>query len=141
MVNEMDVFRSRVRHTFANQWNGFLGDFWYKNAREEVERLYNQKDEMIIEEDGAVRWKSNGNYLPDDCMEKLEYAPYDLRSKISREATKIKRDIQTQEFLEEYREQTKHHVYTEEELKEMRDAFGAGATVVDVFAGTIIHIL
>lgn len=140
MVNEMDVFMSRVRHTFANQWNGLLGDFWYKNAREEVERLYNQKDEMIIEEDGAVRWKSNGNYLPDDCMEKLEYAPYDLRSKISREVTKVKRDIQTQEFLEEYRREMQNHVYTEEELGEMRDAFDEGATVVDVFAGTVIHL-
>lgn len=130
-----------VRHTFANEWHGLLGDFWYKNAHEEVERLYNQKDEMTIEEDGAVRWKSNGNYLPDDCMEKLEYAPADLSNKISREATKAKREIQTKKFLEEYHEQMKHHVYTEEELKEMRDAFGAGATVVDVFAGTIIHIL
>lgn len=129
-----------VCHTFANEWNGLLGDFWYKNAREEVERLYNQKDEMIIEEDGAVHWKSNGNYLPDDCMEKLEYAPYDLRSKISREATKIKRDIQTKKFLEEYRKEMENHVYTEEELGEMRNAFGAGATVVNVFTGKRIRV-
>lgn len=129
-----------VPHTFANEWNGLLGDFWYRNATEEVNRLYNKKDDMIIEEDGAVRWKSNGNYLPDDCMEKLEYAPYDLSSKISREATKIKREKQTQEFLKEYRKEMENHKYTQEELGEMRNAFGAGATVVNVFANTVIHL-
>ena len=129
-----------VRHTFANEWHGLLGDFWYKHAHEEVERLYNQKDEMIIEEDGAVYWKSNGNYLPDDCVEKLEYAPADLSNKISREATKIKRDIQTEKFLKEYKQQMKDHIYTKEELGEMRNAFGEGATVVNVFAGTVIHL-
>lgn len=129
-----------VRHTFANQWNGLLGDFWYKNAREEVERLYNQKDNMIIEEDGAVRWKSSGNYLPDDCMEKLEYAPHEFRKQISREATKVKREEQDKKFIEKYCEQMKDHSYTEEELGEMRNAFGEGATVVDIFADTVIHL-
>lgn len=129
-----------VPHTFANEWNGLLGDFWYKHAREEVNRLYNQRDNMIIEDDGAVRWKSNNNYLPDDCMEKLEYAPNDLTSKISREATKIKREKQTQEFLKEYRKEMENHKYTQEELGEMRNAFGAGATVVNVFIGKRIKV-
>lgn len=129
-----------VPHTFANEWNGLLGDFWYKHAREEVERLYNQRDNMIIEDDGAVRWKSNGNYLPDDCMEKLEYAPSDLSSKISREATKIKREKQTQEFLKEYRKEMENHKYTQEELGEMRNAFGKGTTVVNVFTGRRIKV-
>lgn len=128
-----------IPHTFKNQWDGLLGDFWYKDARKEVERLYNERDNMIIEEDGAVRWKSNGNYLPDDCMEKLEYAPVDLSSKISREATKIKREIQDKESIEEYRKQMENHEYTAEELGEMRNAFGAGSTVVNVFTGDVIH--
>ena len=129
-----------IPHTFKNQWNGLLGDFWYKEARKEVERLYNERDNMIIEEDGAVRWISSGNYLPDDCMEKLEYAPVDFSSKISREATKIKRDKQQHEFIVEYRKQMENHEYTEEELGEMRNAFGAGATVINVFTGTVIHL-
>ena len=129
-----------IPHTFANQWNGLLGDFWYKNAREEVDRLYNQKDEMIIEEDGAVRWKSNGNYLPDDCMEKLKYASYDLSSKISREATKIKREKQNKKFIQEYRKQMENYVYTEEELEEMRNAFGEGAEVINILTGKKIKL-
>ena len=137
MINEMDIFMSRVRHTFDNQWNGLLGDFWYEYARKEVERLYNERDNMIIEEDGAVRWKSNGNYLPDDCMEKLEYAPYDLSSKISREATKIKREIQNKEFLEEYRKNPP--VLTQEDFYEMRAAFGKGVRVTNVITGEVIE--
>lgn len=129
-----------IPHTFKNQWDGLLGDFWYKESRKEVERLYNERDNMIIEEDGAVRWISSGNYLPDDCMEKLEYAPYDLRSKISREATKIKRDKQLHEFAEEYRKQKENYVYSEEELFEMRSAFGPGAVVMDLITGKKIRV-
>ena len=128
-----------VRHTFANQWNGLLGNFWYEESRKEVKKLYEQRDNMIIEDDGAVRWKSSGNYLPDDCMEKLEYAPYEFRKRISREATKIKREAQNKEFIKEYREQMKDHVYTEEELSEMRNAFGNG-TVYDVLADRVIDL-
>lgn len=129
-----------IPHTFANQWNGLLGDFWYKNAREEVSRLYDQRNDMIIEDDGAVRWKSNGNYLPDDCMEKLEYSPYDLSSKISREATKIKREKQNKKFIQEYRKQMENYVYTEEELGEMRNAFGEGAEVINILTGKKIKL-
>lgn len=128
-----------VRHTFANQWNGLLGNFWYKESRKEVQKLYDQRDNMIIEDDGAVCWKSSGNYLPDDCMEKLEYAPYEFSKRISREATKIKRNIQTEKFLEEYRKEMEHHVYTEEDLREMRNAFGSG-TVYDVLADRVIEL-
>ena len=128
-----------VRHTFANQWNGLLGYYWSEVAREEMKKLYDQRDNMIIEDDGAVRWKSSGNYLPDDCMEKLEYAPYEFSKQISREATKIKREEQDKKFIEEYREQMKDHVYTEEELGEMRNAFGSG-TVYDVLADRVIDL-
>ena len=128
-----------VRHTFANQWNGLLGYYWSEIAREEVQKLYDQRDNMIIEDDGAVCWKSSGNYLPDDCMEKFEYAPYEFRKQISREATKVKREEQDKKFIEEYREQMKYHVYTEDELSEMRNAFGSGK-VYDVLADKVIDL-
>ena len=60
---------------FEREINGSLGDFWKKNAEEEVKKAVAQADEKAtVDEDGAVRCKSNGRCLMDDFCEKLEYA-------------------------------------------------------------------
>ena len=84
------------------------------------------------EEDGAAKWKSSGNYLPADVVEKLTFAGADF---FSAEATAKKREAQTAEFLANYR-----HEVTEEERSEMRAAFGPGATVVDIISGKRIRL-
>ena len=89
-----------------------------------------QADEKAtVDEDGAVRWKSNGRCLMDDFCEKLEYAGYPF----SREATAKKRDAQNEESIAEYRRN--HRGLSGEALAEARSAFGEGATVVNILTG------
>ena len=122
---------------FQKEISGMLGDWWKKNAEKEVaEALEDVAENAIIEEDGAIRWISSGNYIPDDYCEKLEYGGYNF----SREATKIKSDIQLSKFAEEYRKSMENHVYSEEELYEMRSAFGEGTYVVDIITGKKIYL-
>lgn len=115
---------------FEREISGSLGDFWKKNAQEEVKKAVAQADkEAAVEEDGAIKWKSNGRYLMDDFCEKLEYAGYAF----SREATAKKRDAQNAESLAEYRRNSRG--LSGEELAEARAAFGEGATVVNILTG------
>lgn len=120
---------------FEMEWRGDLGEFWKKHAHEEAERLVAQRDEMIVEEDGAVKWVSSGNYLPADCVEKLVFGGADW---VDAEATARKRAAQNEAFLAEYR--ARKRVVSEEEKAEMRAAFGPGAKVVDVLSGEIVDL-
>ena len=122
-----------MKSRFMMELSGELGPYWVKSAREEVNKMQDQADtgEILKEEDGAVKWKRSGNYLPEDCVEKLSYTHFQF----SPEATKVKRDAQTERSLEAYREFMRDHNYSAEELYEMRAAFGEGTTVVDVLTG------
>ena len=120
---------------FQREVSGALGEFWKNNAIKEVEKAVRKADEdATVDADGAISWNCNGNYLMDDFCEKLEYAGYQF----SRTATAEKRDEQTRRFIEEYKKNQAEP--TEEELAEMRAAFGAGAKVVDVISGREIQL-
>ena len=119
---------------FAREWNGELGAFWQKNAQKEAARLLAQRDNIEVEEDGAAKWISSGNYLPSDVVEKLTFAGADF---FSIEATAAKREAQTAAFFENYR---RNHRTTEEERIEMAAAFGKGTTVVDIITGEKIKL-
>lgn len=115
---------------FEREINGSLGDFWKRNAEEEVKKAVAQAAEKAtVEADGAIRWKSSGRYLMDDFCEKLEYAGYPF----DREATAKKRDAQNKESLMEYRR--KYRGLSGEALAEARAAFGEGTVVVNVLTG------
>lgn len=49
-------------------------------------------------------------------------------------------DKVVEQFLAEYREARKNHTPSEEELFEMRAAFGEGSTVVDVITGQVYKV-
>ena len=120
---------------FKREISGALGDYWKKDAEERVERYVAQANEdATVDEDGAISWKCNGNYLMDDFCEIVEYARYNF----SRLATAQKRDKQNDEFIAEYRKN--YNGPTEEELYEMRAAFGEGATVVNILTGESIRV-
>ncbi len=115
---------------FEREINGSLGDFWKRNAQEEVKKAVAKADaDATVEADGAIKWNSNGSYLMDDFCEKLEYAGYPF----DREATARKRDAQNEEFLAEYRRNDRG--LSGEALAEARAAFGEGTVVVDVLTG------
>ena len=121
---------------FEQEITGKLGDFWKRNAQKEVEKLMNRAYEIEVEKDGAAKWVSNGNYLPSDVCEKLVYGGFDFSPK----ATEIKRDRQTREILEGYRKAQENRKYSDEEMFEMRSAFGEGTTVVNVLTGRKIRL-
>ena len=127
-----------MKSRFQMEISGELGPYWVNAAREEINKIQDLADTGAIlkEKDGAVKWKSSGNYLPEDCVEKLSYTHF----KFSPEATKKKRDAQTERSLKAYRESRKNHSYSAEELYEMRAAFGSGATIVDVITGQKIKL-
>ena len=115
---------------FEREISGSLGEFWKKNAEEEVRKAVAQADtQATVEADGAIRWNSNGRYLMDDFCEKLEYAGYAF----DREATATKRDVQNAESLARYCRNDRG--LSGEALAEARAAFGEGTTVVDVLTG------
>ena len=115
---------------FEREISGSLGEFWKKNAEEEVRKAVAQADtQAMVEADGAIKWTGNGRYLMDDFCEKLEYAGYAF----DREATARKRDAQVEESLAEYRRNDRG--LSGEALAEVRAAFGEGATVVNVLTG------
>lgn len=128
-----------VKSRFRQEWDGDLGDFWRDSAERDVARLIKQAEngEMIIEDDGAVKWKNSGNYVPEDICEMLEVGEV---IKFSPEATRIKRDEQDAKDIAEYRERMKNHVYSDEELFEMRAAFGSGTKVVNVITRQEIEL-
>ena len=122
---------------FQQEISGALGEYWKKSAEEEVkEKIVYANENATVEEDGAIRWANGGNYLMDDYCEILEYAGYPF----SREATRIKREEQNAISIAEYKERMKNYVPTEEELYEMRAAFGDDVSVVDIISGSTIHL-
>ena len=112
--------------------------FWQKNAEKEVAWVLNKYEngELLIDETGIATWVSNGNAIPQECVEKAIYGGLPINAELTREF----RDRQTEKSLREYRERMKNHVYSDEELFEMRAAFGAGALVVDAITGRRIQL-
>ena len=115
---------------FYQEITGVLGDYWKKDATKRVQDYVEEaKMKSDVDSNGAIRWKSNGNYLMDDYCEILEYAAYPF----SREATKAARDAQIAQQLADYR--SNPPMMTDEYIAEMRAAFGSGTSVVDVISG------
>lgn len=115
---------------FEREISGSLGAYWKKSAAEEVKKAVAQADTAAtVDEDGAIRWNSNGRYLMDDFCEKLEYAGYPF----SQEATGKKRTAQNEETLAEYR--SRHSETDAETFAEARAAFREGTTVVNILTG------
>lgn len=120
---------------FEQEISGLLGAYWMQNAEKEAKAAAEHATQAaIIDETGAISWKSNGRYLPDDYCEKLEYTGYPF----SREATAAARQAQVAEELAEYRRN--YRGPSDADLEEMRAAFGEGTKVIDVLAGVTIQL-
>lgn len=120
---------------FQREVSGELGAFWEKHAKEEAAEAARKAAEgATVEEDGAIRWNSNGSYIPDDFCEKLEYEGFPF----SRAATAAKREAQVAKELEAYR--SAHRGLDAETLAEARAAFGEGTTICDVITGEKITL-
>lgn len=122
---------------FMQEISGELGEWWKNHAEKELaEHVEKAKSDANVDANGAISWKCNGRYLMDDYCEMLEYAGFDF----SRKATEIARDKQNEESIAEYKRLNANRKYTDEEIFEMRAAFGPGAIVVDAITGKKIRL-
>ena len=94
------------------------------------------ENEARIDENGAACWKSNGHYIMDDMIEKMQAAGCEFNA----EATRKAREEQNDKFCAEYTRKQVNRKPSAEEMFEMRAAFGAGAIVVDVISGRKIQL-
>lgn len=124
---------------FQQEISGQLGDYWQKSAEKELEDL--RTDILImnitIDEYGVARNRI-GKAVMSDMLEKLLYLKEAHQLGISEEATKVARDKEVEESIAEYKRNYKGP--SEEDLFEMRAAFGAGNKVVDVITGYEIQL-
>lgn len=120
---------------FEKELSGALGAYWKKEAEKELARVKADIDEgkITIDENGIAR-NCIGRTLHDDMLEKVAM----ISDKVNIEATRAARDEETANVIEAYKAS-----YTgprEEEMFEMRAAFGTGTTVVDIFTGKKIKL-
>lgn len=99
--------------------------------RESSKRLEKQFETDAYVVEGIVRWKSNDNIPPTDILEFWDH----IGKSFDLEKSKSLDEEESTKFLEEYRKSQENRQYSEEELFEMRAAFGEGETVINVFTG------
>lgn len=115
---------------FERELSGALGPYWKASAEKELEEIRKELEKglITIDENGVARNRI-GRVLMSDMLEKLTY----VTDAADIEATTKARDEETSKAIEEYRRNARPA--TEEELSEMRAAFGEGTTVVNVLTG------
>ncbi len=104
------------------------GDFW----RKERDRTRQSIEDGARRENGLLIWNSNDRLVPSSILDEAGLVASDAQRKAE--------EKQNEKSLAEYREARKNHTPSEEELFEMRAAFGEGTTVVDVFTGKKIQL-
>lgn len=119
---------------FQKELSGQLGEFWKKNAEKEAAEAKKMFEDRTFVENGIVRWDSNYKVPHDDMLEKMEYAGriFDRveSNRVREEEVKLE--------LEELRK--KPVVHSQDEIEEMKAAFGTGTTVVNVLTGERIKL-
>lgn len=120
---------------FERELSGALGAYRKNSAEKELEEIRKDLEagKITIDENGVVR-NCIGRVLMSDMLEKLTY----VTDEVNEEATKAARDKEVSESLREYRRNAKPA--SEEEINEMRAAFGEGQTIVNILTGETITL-
>lgn len=100
------------------------------DSREQIliNKYSREFDTEAYVENGVVRWRSNNQVPPAEVLNYFVQAgkEFDLEK-----STQV-REKEYKEFIKQYKENMKTYVPSEEDLFEMRSAFGPGETVVNV---------
>ena len=120
---------------FEKELSGALGAYWKKEAEKELAKVKEdlENGNITIDEQGIAR-NCIGRVLQNDMMEKVAM----VSDKVNVEATRAARDEETAKVIEEFR--ASYTGPSEEDLFEMRAAYGKGTTVVDIFTGKKIKL-
>jgi hypothetical protein len=118
----------------VGEYLGLHDEFWEKNAAKKIDEYL---ADMTIEND-TPRWTLTKNGIPGDILALLFVAGKITETQFNNgneyRQTKDKKEIA------EYIKQQQNREYSEEELFEMKAAYGKGATVVNVFTGKKITL-
>lgn len=114
---------------FQMELSGMLGEFWKKQAEQELQKVKSDLDSrrIAIDGDGVAR-NCIGRALADDMLEKVELVAPDC---VNVSATRATYAAERDRVLRRYASRE----IGAEEMHEMRSAFGAGTTVVDALTG------
>ncbi len=114
---------------FKMELSGMLGEFWKRQAEQELQAVKSDLDScrITIDSDGVAR-NCIGRAIADDMLEKVELVAPDC---VNVSATRATYAAEVREALKGYDSWRP----SDEEMHEMRSAFGSGATVVDVLTG------
>jgi hypothetical protein len=124
----MEIRETRI----IREWLGKEGTFWKNRADASVKQYFEEASDV----DGVIRWKSNGKVPPQELIELWAYVGLvDQWTFIRSMKT---RDAEQSASLKKYAEANQG--YSQEQLFEMRAAFGAGATVVNAITGEKITL-
>lgn len=120
---------------FEQEYLGLLGEYWEKEAMKELAKVRTKLEngEITINENGVAR-NCIGRVVMRDMLEKLTY----VTDKVNEVATTQAREEEVAKTIESYRANYKEP--NEEELFEMRNAFGEGEVVVDILTGRTIQL-
>ena len=120
---------------FEKELSGALGEYWKKEAEKELSSIRKDIEEgrITIDEIGVAR-NCVGRALHNDMLEKVMMVSY----RVNGEATRKECEKEALAAIEAYR--ANYTGPSEEELFEMRAAYGKGTTVVDVITGRKIKL-
>lgn len=123
---------------FNMELDGKFGQWRQQSAVEQIKEMEEryEKHEFTVE-NGAAMWEC-GNYLPMDCLAAVINGKYGYLIDVDEHERLL--DEQQSESIRRYKDRMKNHVYSEEELYEMRAAFGEGVEVVDALSGNKIRL-
>ena len=116
---------------FQMELSGMLGEFWKKQAEQELQEMKSDLDScrITIGVDGVAR-NYLGRALSDDMLEKLMMVASE-EVKFFLQPTQRARKAEEEEALQRYASRE----IGAEEMHEMRSAFDTGTTVIDVLTG------
>lgn len=123
---------------FEMELSGKCGEFWKKEAMKKLDSIREDyaKGEIVYEDDNAVKWSTNGSYLPAECVEHMVFAGLPVNV----EATAKKRKAQIAWDIKAYIKAMENAPVGDEERYEMEAAFGKGTTVVNVLTGRTVRL-
>ena len=123
---------------FQLELEGKFGKYRQEDAVKLIAEMEDDYDNgKFTIENGSAIWKC-GNYLPMNCLAAVLSGKYGYLINVDEHERLL--DAQQEESIRQYKERMKNYVPSEEELFEMRAAFGEGVEVVDVLSGNKIRL-
>lgn len=122
---------------FDRELRGEYGEFWKKKAIQYLHKIEEEvfRGEITIDKEGVAR-NCIGRVVVDEVANALDYIIQDGSFKLDK--TVEARNAENTQFIKNYMAQDRNP--SDEELLEMKAAFGEGATVIDVLTGKRIQL-